>query len=105
MSGHDNGVVQSSVELYIQAKKELEKILQADGDGDEVASNIFLEMAEQNVDATFANLLEFRPNNLSEALQKARFYIDEILSEVEMTQYHKKALQNIVEVLEGIASQ
>lgn len=55
-----------------------------------------IQSLEKEVEESFSALLAKQPENLTNALVKARFFIDEILADTDLPSYQKQSLEALL---------
>ena len=97
--------VNSVIKRYILAKKKLESNLSCDMELSPAAMEIEIVESEKCLEKEFLTLLSMRPAELLGVVLKAKLFIDEILSEAELTRFHRQALKSICADLEALLQQ
>lgn len=84
------------VDRYLQSKEELYKLVTAMVDLPTNQEFEDIRILEKQVEEAFSALLAKQPDTLSNALVKARFFIDEILADTDLAGYQKQSLQALL---------
>lgn len=84
------------VDRYLQSKDELYKLVTAMVDLPTNQEFLDIQSLEKEVEESFSALLAKQPENLTNALVKARFFIDEIMADADLAGYQKQSLQALL---------
>ncbi|MFK5980081.1 MAG: hypothetical protein QM488_14465 [Rhizobiaceae bacterium] len=84
------------VERYLQAKKNLFELVTTMVDLPTDQNYLDIRSLEKEVEKSFSALLAKQPENLTSALVKAQFFIEEILADTDLANYQKRSLQALL---------
>lgn len=84
------------VDRYLQSKEELYKLVTAMVDLPTNQEFEDIRNLEKEVEDSFSALLAKQPDSLTNALVKARFFIEEILADTDLAGYQKQSLQAVL---------
>ncbi|MBL4726611.1 MAG: hypothetical protein JKY83_08060 [Rhizobiaceae bacterium] len=85
------------VDRYLQSKTELYSLVTAMDDLPSNQEFNSIRSLEQKVEESFTALLDEQPKSLTGALTKARFFIEEILSDTDLAGYQRRSLQALLD--------
>lgn len=87
---------------YTEARETFKKLMEDAGNNlnQQVSHNT--QEAGKELDFSFAELVAARPSGIAEMYSKADVFINEVLSESEMTKYHQQALLSLLEDLQSL---
>lgn len=88
------------VELISQFRREsshLLTLIEKDDQEDNGSGGITIATTEKQVDELFSLILEYKPHDFDELSEKATFIIEEISDGMDMTDYHRKILDVILQ--------
>lgn len=84
------------VDRYLQSKEELYRLVTTMVDLPSNQEFEDIRSREKDVEESFSALLAEQPENLTSALAKARFFVDEILADTDLADYQKQSLQALL---------
>lgn len=105
MSKNAKGSIANLIDNYAEAKTNLTKVLTSDELQNDSYGNKALCAAENEMSVCFERLLKAKPQSLNDMIVKFQIFFAELESEAELTHYHHKALQCILNDLRAYKDQ
>lgn len=93
------------VDRYLQSKEKLYNLVTAMVDLPTNQEFKDIQSLEQEVEESFSALLAKQPDNLTNALVKARFFIEEILADTDLASYQKQSLKALLNDFSSLNNQ
>ena len=90
------------INCYQESKNKLMGLVSSSTDTSMEKILVAIRETESNLEQTYDELINTKPRNIEETYTKAQFFVNEILSEVELSNYQTEALETI---LQDISSQ
>lgn len=93
------------VDRYLQSKEKLFNLVTAMVDLPTNQEFKDIQSLEKEVEESFSTLLAKQPENLTGALVKAQFFIEEILADTDLASYQKQSLQTLLSDFSSLNNQ
>lgn len=93
------------VDRYLQSKEKLYNLVTAMVDLPTNQEFQDIQSLEQEVEDSFSALLAKQPENLTNALLKAQFFIEEILTDTDLASYQKQSLRALLNDFSSLNNQ
>lgn len=93
------------VDRYLQSKEKLYDLITTMVDLPTNQEFKDIQSLEKEVEESFSALLAKQPENLTNALVKAQFFIEEILADADLAGYQKQSLQALLNDFSSLDNQ